>query len=237
MKELDLTVIIPAYRAEAFIFDSVCSKLAVLDSWNLEYELIVVFDGQLKENMPKLSSINHPSLAIAGYDVHKGKGYAVRHGWSLGKAKYISYIDADFDLEFGIILKMLKVAMVNGADIVYPNKYSPDSGLSSPITRKVMSRIYSYVVKLFFSIKAKDTQTGAKLYKREVISKIASLCKVNGYGFEIETFILAQKAGFKNFIDVPVNIAKTGQSKKSLAMVFGIIKDTLVVFYQSRLMS
>ncbi len=230
----ELSVILPVYNAQHFILKSVREKLDLLYKLEgeLSFELIVVADGDFSSLKNTLSELSDPHLIITGYDIHKGKGHAVRHGWKIAKGIFISYVDADFDIDFGVIQSMLNTAKNTGADIIYANKYHKNSHLSTRFSRRTMSILYTSLISLLFQINVKDTQTGAKLYKNEVIKKILPKCSIDGFGFEIETFIEAKRAGHIHFEEVPVTIKKSGQSKKSLDMVLGIIMDTYKVLFR-----
>jgi glycosyltransferase involved in cell wall biosynthesis len=227
--EYELSVILPVYASESIIRQSVLEKLAYLHSLDITFELIVIADGNVEKIQEILGDISDSCLKTEGYPSHKGKGNAVRHGWSMSEGNYISYIDADFDIDLSIIPEMLNTARKTGADIVYPDKYRPDSSVTTTLARRIMSTTYSFLISALFDIKVKDTQTGAKLYKKSLIRKITDSCSVNGYGFELETFIEAKKAGYNNFTDVPVTINKTPRSDKKLEMTLGILRDTWVI--------
>lgn len=65
-----------------------------------------------------------------------------------------------------------------------------------------------------------DSQCGCKAYRGEAIKSIFSKCEINGFAFDFETILLAQKLKY-DIIELPVKIINHRESKVN------IFKDTI----------
>ena len=108
-----------------------------------------------------------------------------------------------------------------------------ESKLDYPPARKLFSLGYFVLLKILFGLKLKDTQTGIKLYKADLIKGIVPKLKVKGYAFDIEILALAaqQKA---TIIEMPVEVNYTRTESFSRIRVSDIVKmftDTISIWW------
>lgn len=92
---LDITVIVPAYQAEAFLANTLTS---VAKQTNLPLELIVVDDGSTDQTCDVTESFarTHPELAIRLLrEPHRGPGAARNAGVRAANSQWIAFLDAD----------------------------------------------------------------------------------------------------------------------------------------------
>ena len=74
-------------------------------------------------------------------------------------------------------------------------------------------------------LKLSDSQTGCKAYSGAAAKNIFSRCEVNGWAFDFESILWAQKLGYK-FTEMPVKIINHRESKISLLKdSFKMLKD------------
>ena len=85
-----------------------------------------------------------------------------------------------------------------------------------------MSRTYIRVISLLTGFHHSDSQCGFKCMKREVGHAIFSRCAIDGFAFDLEVLLLAEKAGF-TVSELPVRIINHRQSESKVSP----IKDTL----------
>ena len=84
------------------------------------------------------------------------------------KGDLISFLDAGMDISpKGIMMLMAHMDWYN-ADIIVGSKRHPVSQVNYPILRRILSNGYQFGVKILFGLHLTDTQSGIKIFKREV---------------------------------------------------------------------
>ena len=85
------SVIIPAYNAEAFIRNSICSVLAQTVE---DFEIVVVDDGSIDHTAAKIKSIDDFRIRYI-YQENAGVSAARNTGIQNARGEYICFLDAD----------------------------------------------------------------------------------------------------------------------------------------------
>jgi hypothetical protein len=120
-------------------------------------------------------------------------------------------------------------------DIVIGSKRHPDSKLKYPLKRRIISAGYFFIIKLLFQMPIRDTQTGLKLFRREVLSKVFPKVLIKRYAFDLELLVLANHEGF-SIAEAPVIVNYRGKyGHIKLSAIFNIFWDTMAVFYRLRI--
>jgi glycosyltransferase involved in cell wall biosynthesis len=227
-----ISLVIPAYKAESFIAETVRLRIKELAKLGFPYELIVVIDGKSKATADVLTGIKNPNLVIFHYDTNRGKGFAVRYGMQKATGDYIGYIDAGNDILPGIITTMVQRMIKGDVDGVVPVKWLPDSSIIYPLHRKIYSRLYHFFLWSVLGIRVWDTQVGAKLYTRKMVEKVLPRLLVKRFAFEAEFLAVAMHFGYNRFAEVPVQIAS--DQKSTVRFIDGLhsLWDGLAVYYR-----
>jgi hypothetical protein len=140
------------------------------------------------------------------------------------------FLDADGDID-PLQLKRLYPYM-SAADLVIGSKRHPFSKTHYPFIRKVLSFCYSVFIRVFFGLKLRDTQTGIKLMKREMLKVVMPFILVKRYAFDLELCFLASKHGFR-IVEAPIEINyKFSGSGINAKAVYHIFVDTLAIWYR-----
>ena len=205
-----LSIIVPAFNEGSRIYDNLKIISEALSRFTDDYEIIAVNDGSADNTAGEIGKAASEDSHIipAGYEKNRGKGGAIIEGVSLSRGSEVGFIDADLDLSPDQIEKYFTVMREQGADVVIGSKMHKDSKLEYPAARKVFSFCYYIMLKVLFGLKCHDTQTGLKLYKGDIIRKIAPVQTINGYAFDIEMLALATKCG-AGLVEMPVKLNYT----------------------------
>ena len=194
-----LSIVVPAYNEGEHIYDNLTIIDKSVSRITSDYEIVAVNDGS-KDNtgaeVARAASEN-PHIRDCGYEVNRGKGGAVTWGIKNSRGDIVGFLDADLDLNPDMFAGYVKAMNDTGSDIVIGSKMHKDSKLDYPFARKVFSLCYYIMLKVLFGLKCHDTQTGIKLYRGDLIRKLAPLRKVDGFAFDIELLALANKCGAK----------------------------------------
>ena len=203
-----LSLIIPAYKEGDRIYDNLKVISSALDG--VDCELIPVNDGSpdsTGSEIERAASEDHRIHPVS-YEVNRGKGGAIKAGIEASKGDIVGFLDADLDLSPEHVVRFLGEMEKSGCDVVIGSKMHKESQLEYPAARKVFSIGYFCLLKVLFGTGLKDTQTGVKLYRGDLLREIRPLLKVEGYAFDIEMLMLAASRGAK-IIEMPVKVEYT----------------------------
>lgn len=235
-----LSVIVPTYKKEKTIKKDLRTIERVLKQIRYDYEIICVVDGRVDRTFEKARQLQSEKIKIYSYLLNRGKGYAVRYGMSRAKGDLIAFIDSGMDIDPNGISMLLEHMEWYRADIIIGSKRHPASIVNYPITRRLFSFIYQLFVRILFGLKVRDTQTGLKIYKRQVLEKVLPRLLVKKFAFDIEILAVARHLGFRRIFEAPIKInikafvnTSTVKDLKQLLMATGdMVIDTLAVFYR-----
>jgi glycosyltransferase involved in cell wall biosynthesis len=234
------SVIVPAYKQEKTIVQDLKRICGVLDKIRYDYELICVVDGKIDRTYQRAKKLKIKNLKVIGYKINKGKGYAIRYGMARAKGDYVVFIDAGMDIDPNGISMVLEHMEWYDADIIVGSKRHPASQVEYPLTRKIYSWGYYFLVRLFFGLKLKDTQAGLKIFKRKVLEKVLPRLLVKKFAFDIELLAVANYLGFKKIYEAPIKIDPERfkfSSTIKFKTVWEMFIDTLAVFYRLRILN
>ena len=90
-------------------------------------------------------------------------------------------------------------------------------------------------MRLLFGLPLRDTQTGLKLFRAEVLRRVFPRILAKRYAFDVEVLVNAHRLGYK-IVDAPVTLQFTRSSGRvALGDVWTVFLDTLAIFYRARL--
>lgn len=241
---MKVSIIIPIYKQEKTIKVDLENICATMSKTRWDYEVIGVVDGSPDGSYKEAKKAKSPNLQIYKYDVNKGKGYAVRYGMARATGDYVSFIDSGMDIDPNGISMLLEHMEWYNADIIVASKKHPVSQVNKyPFMRKIYSLIYYLLVKILFGLNLKDTQTGLKVYKHQVLEKVLPRLLVKRFAFDIEILAVARYLGFKRIYEAPVKVRLGFDNTNfSTLLIFDkniqrMIIDTLAIFYRLRILN
>ena len=223
-----LSVIVPVYKAEKFIVKNLEKMKESISKYFPNYEIIAVIDGNGDNSMKEAKKVK--GIKVIGFKENKGKGAALKYGFENSTGDYITFMDCDMDIHPEQIKNF--IPYMTTADLVIGSKRHPFSKVNYPLFRKILSKGFQIYSWLILQVHLKDTQSGLKLVKREVLEVIMPLILIKRYAFDLELCFLAQKHGFRT-VEAPINInyqfSGTGVNKKT---ILGMFLDVLAIRYR-----
>ena len=223
-----LSVIVPVYKAEKFIRNNLERMKESISKHFKNYEIIAVIDGEVDRSLEEARKVS--GITVISYKQNKGKGNALKYGFQYSTGKYVTFVDCDMDLD----PKQLKnfVPYTATADIVVGSKRHPFSKLEYPFLRRVLSKGFQMYSWLILGVKLRDTQSGLKLMRREVLEVILPLVLVKRYAFDVELCFLAQQHGFR-MVEAPIYIEEQfNGSTINMRAIFQMFMDVLGIRYR-----
>jgi Glycosyl transferase family 2 len=233
-----LSVIVPVYDQAGTIADNVRAiRERIAASFDQPFEVIVVSDGSVDGTVERVLESELPNVRVLYYDRNLGKGYAVKTGAREARGRWVAYVDADLDLDPGVLPGYVEAAERDNLDFAIGSKRHPDSKVHYPRSRVVTSWMYQQLVRVLFHLDVRDTQVGLKVFRREVAREVVPLLLVKRYAFDIELLAVSRAFGFDRVREMPVSLDYqfTGSGVRSAAALHAVF-DTLAVFYRLRIL-
>ena len=230
-----LTVVVPSYNPGARVVETVEQIHRELSASGIEVQVIVVSDGSTDGSVDILNQIKEPWFNHIALKENSGKGSALRTAFAGLTTQYVGFIDADGDIPVSLLPKMVDTIASNEADVVFGSKWHPDSVLSISLGRKFVSTIHHVIQASLLRIDISDTQVGIKIYNNEALQMVLPTLKEKTFSLDIEIFVAMVAYGHQNFIEMPVEIQRSGGSTVSFANVIKSLIDLIRIFWRSRI--
>lgn len=202
---MHITVVIPALNEEAVLaasVRSVCARLRVSfphDEW-----LVVAVDNASDDGTSEVAADLAAEEPNFRYErlAERGKGLAVREGWSRHPGDVNVFMDADLAVDLAALGPLVE-AVRAGADMAIGSRYHPASTVHREWWRRVISLGFRSVLRLRLGLKAKDAPCGFKAVSRRVLEEVVPLVRNDRWFFDTELLVLAERAGLR-VAEVPV---------------------------------
>ena len=192
-----LTVVVPAYQEGSTIAHALERMREVFDTLDRTYEVLLVSDGNTDGTETAAKSVDFPQLEVFHYAPNRGKGYALRFGFERARADIVAFIDGDLDIHPSCVLALLAQLEATDADAVIGSKVHPDSEVVYPMFRRFQSRVFRTFIRSLFRLDVTDTQTGCKVFRRQVLDTCLPHVQSDGFAFDLELLVLANDAGYR----------------------------------------
>ncbi len=229
---IKLSVIVPAYREAHHIQDNLGKLLRELEGLGRAYEVIVVSDGNTDETAREAERVVSPHIKVIEYNRNMGKGYALRCGVAHSSGELVTFIDADMELDPRYIKGFIAVMESFDCDAVVGSKRHPMSNVHYPPIRRFQSLMYQLLVRSLFRVRVRDTQTGLKLFRRDVLEEVVPLLAIKRFAFDLELLVVARQLGYSNVMEAPVNLDYKFESTANLKATWQVLWDTAAIFYR-----
>ena len=236
--QLDLTVVVPYYNPGKLLVPTMQRLVEVLDGSGATYEVIAVSDGSTDGSDSELDALAavHPRVSNVVLTHNQGKGAALRVGLARGKGRYLGFIDADGDLDPLLLQSFQTMVGLYHPDIILGSKRHPLSEVEYPLVRRVYSWGYQQVVRLGFRLNIRDTQTGIKLVRRDVLAAVLPRMVEKRFAFDLELFVIARRLGYRRFLEAPIRLRHQFTSTVSWQAVYRTLLDTAAIWYRLRVL-
>ncbi len=236
----ELSVIMPAFNEGGHLFENIRETREVLQTSGHDAEIVVVDDGSTDNTFAEIEQAvrTFDRVIAARNPYNMGKGMALRTGFDHARGSLIVFLDADLDLHPSQINRLLVEIGRGNCDVVVTSKHHPESRLAYPFSRKVASLGYYFIIKILFGLPVRDTQTGLKMFRREVLDRVFHRLLVKTYAYDVELLATAVRFGFR-ICEIPVVLdyrrAVTWERIKP-GDILRIFADTLAIFYRLRVL-
>jgi len=233
--EIRLSVVMPLYNEGPRIIPNVEQTLGVLRMLG-PFEVVLVNDGSSDNSGDEIARLaeKFPGEIIPLQLPRSGKGEALRRGAQAARGEFVVFIDADLDLPPEQILFFVAIQRVKKADAVIGSKMHPDSTVDYPFIRRAYSLGYFLLVKFLFGLPVRDTQTGLKLVRRDLLLKALEKTESRGFTLDLELLVRLVQLG-ASMVEAPVVVRHSMKfGGIGLPVVWQIFRDTWHVWRRVR---
>jgi glycosyltransferase involved in cell wall biosynthesis len=201
--EFLLSVVIPVYNEEKTVRDLVDRVQAV----PIRKEIILVDDCSRDSSRKILEELqlengNDPEnrIVVAFHEHNRGKGAALRTGFSRANGDVIIIQDADLEYDPGEYPRLLQPIVEGNADVVYGSRFLGDQ------PHRVLyywhclgNKFLTTLSNCFTNLNLTDMETCYKVFARQVLDDVLPSLRQERFGFEPEVTAKIARRKFRIF--------------------------------------
>jgi glycosyltransferase involved in cell wall biosynthesis len=237
---VDFHLVVPCFEESQRLPTYLSDLVRCLGDRPYRTRLLVVDDGsgteeqqRLRASVRQFADSRNPVVAVDALPRNMGKGYAVRHGWTLATngSRWLAFADADGATPAYEVARVFDIAYAN-ADERRCYFGARVRMLGRTIHRRrqrhVIGRIYATMVSLLVDDDVYDSQCGFKVIPAEAFTRIAGALRENRFAFDCELIAALEGAGYRmdelpiDWTDVPGS--KVSMVKDPVRMAFALWK-------------
>lgn len=226
-----LSIIIPMYNERFIAADCARTLTEAMEKADIPggYEIIFSDDGSadgcggIVEKTARELSLTCGEIRVVQAEKNRGKGHAVRLGMLASRGELCVFTDCDLAYGTEIVLEMVERMSKPGFDagvLIGSRAIAEDGYAGYTVLRKLASKAYVRLLAVSAGFRYTDSQCGIKLFRGDAARKIFALAEVDGWAFDFEALLLAEKLGYK-IAEHPVMVINHRESKIRL------IRDSL----------
>jgi dolichol-phosphate mannosyltransferase len=231
-----LSLILPTYNGSAYVESSVREVVRTLEQLERPFEVLVVCDGSTDGTADCALRVRDDRVRVLAFEHNAGKGGAIVAGIQEARGRLIGWLDADLDIAPDVILRAVSVFDDDPVDAVIGSKRAAGSAVDYPRVRRLYSAGFQLLVRVLFRVNVRDTQVGAKVFRREALETVAPLLLIKRYAFDLEVLAVAAEFGFDRVREIPITLeyrfSGTGINVEAIKRMF---VDTLAIAYRIHL--
>ncbi len=203
-KPQSVDIVIPVYNEENCLQKNVLILYAYLkEVADFSWDIIIADSGSTDKTsqIATYLSLKYENIRYINLPI-RGRGYSLRKAFLQSNADILCYMDADLSINFHY-LKLLIEGITCGFDISVASRLMQGSRVKRRLNRKIISRVYNFLIKSLFFNSFSDAQCGFKALRTDVAKRLVPLVKNNNWFFDTELLLLAEYNKYRIF-EVPV---------------------------------
>ncbi len=181
-----LTVVVPCYNEENTLSSCINRVLAIMDQ-ELSLEIIIVDDCSKDGSLAiakELESV-HPEVTVVEHPVNRGKGAALRTGFSKANGDFVAVQDADLEYDPMDLKRLLRPLRDGKADVVIGSRFlSYGEHRVLYFWHYLGNRFLTFLSNMFTDLNLTDMESCYKVFKKKIIDKVD--IREDRFGFEPE---------------------------------------------------
>jgi len=196
---MDLSIIVPVYN-EVNTIKKILEGIINVDI-DLTKEIIVVDDGSTDGTKEFLSRIKDSQIKVLFHNKNRGKTDAIKTALTEVRGDIVIIQDADLEYPPSKNYKILLEPILEGyADVVYGSRFLGTHRVFY-FWHYFANKFLTTLANILYDTMLSDMETGAKVFKREVLETVTLTSQ--GFGFEPEITAKVFKGKFRVY-EIPI---------------------------------
>lgn len=203
---LALDVVVPVYNEQATLQASIHRLHDYLTrsvgwSWritiadNASTDATAALADALAAGRPGVMAVHLPL---------KGRGRALKQVWLSSPAQVLVYLDEDLSTDLAALPPLVAPLLSGHSDLAIGTRLGRSARVTRGGKREFISRSYNLLLRQAMSVGFSDAQCGFKAIRRDVAQRLVPLVEDDGWFFDTELLILAERAGMR-IHEIPVD--------------------------------
>ncbi len=205
-----------------------------LPRYESDVEIIVVVNGSRDSTaeIARSYSAKHTQISVIEEKDAIGKGGAIILGFKHASGDLIGFADADGSTPPEAFDDL--ASNIGSAGAIIASRWFAESVVEpkQPLKRRIVSRIFNFMVRNTFRMDIHDTQCGAKVLRKDAVTAIVPHLGITRWAFDVDLLFQIHRAGFR-IIEWPTVWHDEGGSqlriiKASFEMFVAIVRLRLI---------
>ena len=212
--QLDVDIVVPVKNEEHDLERSVARLVEHLRcAFPFTARVTIADNGSTDGTWPVACALaaRHPEVRAVHLDL-PGRGRALHEIWSSSDAEVLAYMDVDLSTDLNALLPLVAPLLSGHSDVAIGSRLARGSRVVRGPKREIISRGYNLLLHAFLSARFSDAQCGFKAGRTEVVKALLPAVEDDGWFFDTELLILAQRRGLR-IAEIPVVWVEDPDSK------------------------
>lgn len=193
---MNMSIVIPMWNEENWVKQAYTQIKRFVGDNGIDTQIVFATDGCTDRTVEYIRQLQEKDASIIHFDNQEklGRGLALKRIFDQIDTRYLIYMDSDLATDLKHLPEMIS-RLEDGADIVTGSRLMRGSKCVRTKKRHVLSRVYNFLTRLLLRSKLSDHQCGFKGFNREKVLSVLSEVKANGWFWDTEILVRAQKKG------------------------------------------
>ncbi|MHC5795068.1 bifunctional glycosyltransferase family 2/GtrA family protein [Lacisediminihabitans sp. FW035] len=203
---LALDLAVPVYNEQAALERSIRTLHEYLSTQLDVPWRITIADNASTDDTAEIADRLAEELpgVVAVHLAEKGRGRALKRVWLESRADVLAYLDVDLSTELSALPPLIAPLLSGHSDIAIGTRLARGSRVVRGGKREFVSRGYNLLLRGAMAVRFSDAQCGFKAVRREVAQELIPLIEDDGWFFDTELLIIAERGGLR-IHEVPVD--------------------------------